>query len=320
MTKPHTHIVSRIGGWIALVVSILGVGMYNALGKNLSGSLSPYAILLASELVMAALVLVAFGAVPTFQDIKKLSKKTLKYSIIVATASSVIGPIFWLEGIQLSSATNASLFAGVDIVCTMILASVWLRQRFHPEQIAGAFVVCIGIAFAFLVSCSRTGLSFGLGDALLFLGTASTSVGNVVFRKYLSHCNPRVFLSVRIITCIVILTAIAPFLTGSLAEEILNMPTVLILTLITFGVVGRFVSMYGYYTAIERLPITTVSLCGSSTVIIGLFFAYVLAGEAIAWYHIVGATLIMSGMALFEWPHKPVQWHPLPVPMKSAHH
>lgn len=309
-----------IGGWIALAISIVASGTYNGFGKNLTDVLSPYSILLASEFVMAVLVLMSFGAVPTVRDIRKLPRETLKAAIIISLASAVVGPILWLEGLSRSTATNASLFAGVDLAVTMGLAALWLNQRFSRRQLVGAAIVVGGIASSFLLSLGN-GITPQSGDFLLLLGTLLFCSSNICFRRYLSDCDPRLFLTVRIGVAITTLCFISPFLNVSMSQEIFNLPAALILSLIGFGAISRFTGMYGYYTAVERLPIGTVSLCGSTTVIASVLLSHLLTGEPLLWTHALAAGLIVGGSIVFEWPaRKKMKWHALPVAMKSAHH
>ncbi|MBP9750252.1 MAG: DMT family transporter [Candidatus Peribacteraceae bacterium] len=309
----------RAIGWIALAISIVASGTYNGFGKNLTDVLSPYSILLASEFVMALLVLVAFGAVPTARDLGKLKGSTWKAALVVSLASAVAGPILWLEGLQRTTATNASLFVGVELAVTMGLASLWLGQRFSKRQLLGAGIAVVGIAFTFILSLLQ-GVEPRSGDLLLLLGTIIFCSSNVCFRRYLLDCDPRLFLAVRICVAIVTLCLISPFLQVSMAHEILNLPTSLILSLVAFAAISRFTGMFGYYTAVEHLPLPTVSLCGSTIVISSLLMSHWLTGEPLLWTHGVSAVLIVAGTLVFELPMHGPRLHPVPVPLKAGHH
>lgn len=318
LAQKHTPSSARIGGYIALVISILATGTYNGFGKNLTSELSPYSILLASEFVMATLILVAFGAVPTIKELRKFKAETWKAAVVISLASAVVGPILWLEGLSRTTATNASLFAGLDLAVTMGLASLWLRQRFHGRQFVGAGIVIVGIALTFILSIAK-GVTLQSGDALLALGTLIFCSSNVCFRRYLKECDPRLFLTVRVMVAIITLSLISPFLRVSMAEEIFHLPATLAVSLVGFAVISRFTGMYGYYSAVERLPIGTVSLCSSTTVIASVLLSHVLTGEPLLWQHGVSALLIVTGTLIFELPNR-IRWHALPVAIKSTHH
>ncbi len=318
LAQKHTTTSASHLGWIALVVSIVASGTYNGFGKNLTAVLSPYSILLASEFVMATLILVTFGVVPTIKALRKLKTETWKAAVVVSLASAVVGPILWLEGLSRTTATNASLFAGLDLAVTMGLASLWLGQRFHTRQFVGAGIVIVGIALTFILSMAR-GVTLQSGDILLALGTLIFCSSNICFRRYLRECDPRLFLTVRVTVAIVTLCLISPFLRISMADEILHLPTALIASLVAFAVISRFTGMFGYYTAVERLPIGTVSLCSSITVIVSVLLSHVLTGEPLLLQHGLSALLIVTGTLIFELPNR-VKWHALPVAIKSARH
>lgn len=294
-------------------------GTYNGFGKNLTDSLSPYSILLASEFVMALLVLIAFGAVPTARDLGKLKGGTWKAALVVSLASAVAGPILWLEGLQRTTATNASLFVGIELATTMALASLWLGQRYSKQQLLGAGIAVFGIAFTFILSLWE-GIAPRSGDLLLLIGTVIFCSSNVCFRRYLLHCDPRLFLTVRILVAISTLCLISPFLQVSMAQEILNLPVELIFSLVAFAAISRFTGMFGYYTAVEHLPLPTVSLCGSTIVISGLLMTHLLTGEPLLWQHGASAALIVAGTLVFELPSRGPRLRPVPVPIKAAHH
>ncbi len=317
-TQKHTLAGPTIG-WIALAVSIVASGTYNGFGKNLTDALSPYSILLASEFVMAFLVLLVFGAVPTARDLSSLKRDTWKAALVVSLASAVAGPILWLEGLQRTTATNASLFVGIDLAVTMALAWLWLGQRFTKWQLAGAGIAVMGIAFTFILSLGQ-GVQLRSGDLFLFFATLIFCSSNVCFRRYLLHCDPRLFLTVRICVAIGALCLISPFLRVSMAQELMNLPAELILSLVAFGAISRFTGMFGYYTAVENLSLPTVSLCSSTVVISSLLLSHVLTGEALLWTHGVSAVLIVAGTLVFELPSRGASLHPVPVPLKAAQH
>jgi drug/metabolite transporter (DMT)-like permease len=94
---------------------------------------------------------------------------------------------------------------------------------------------------------------------------------------------------------------ISPFIPHPFIEEVRQFPWELIGVLLAFGFVSRFLLVFSYYEAIERLPIPTISLLSTLVVAGGTLFAHLYLGEPIHGYQAAGTLLIILGAMVVEW-------------------
>jgi drug/metabolite transporter (DMT)-like permease len=92
----------------------------------------------------------------------------------------------------------------------------------------------------------------------------------------------------------------SPFIEHPFITEILLLPLAMIPVLIIFAFVSRFLNSVMYYMAIDRLPVTTVSLVSTLDIIGSIAFAFFYLGEPVLWYHYFGGAFIVLGNVLLE--------------------
>lgn len=142
--------------------------------------------------------------------------------------------------------------------------------------------------------------SLRTGDLLVLTATLTFTVGNILFRKHLSDLPTEVAILFRTGMAIAVFLLLAILLAPSLLAEVGAFPLALLPTLLAFGFVSRFLNLFSFYEAIERLPVTTVSLFSSLSIVVGVLFAHWYLGEPILWYHLVGGAFILGGAFLIQ--------------------
>lgn len=65
----------------------------------------------------------------------------------------------------------------------------------------------------------------------------------------------------------------------------------------TVGVMGVYAILW--QQVIKRMPIATAYMFKGTSLIFGLLFAYLLFGEQITLYNIIGAAIIITGIAIY---------------------
>lgn len=290
---------SRSIGWIALAVCILAASTYNTFAKILTGAISPLTLFFVSELLTGFFVSFSYGFMPVIRSVLRVKKKYVLPLICVGLTNGTIAPLLLFPGLNMSTAVNASLFSNTEMIFLIILAVVILREPFRREH---ALSVCTMIAGVLIIALRgfTEGLNFRVGDILLVLSGLSFAVGSTIFRKYLHHVEPQIVLFVRASVAITCFFLISPFTRHPLIEEIRAFPAALLPVLLGFGFISRFLNIFSFYEALDRLPVTVVSLFSNLTVIISITFAWWMIGEPIAWYHAAGGILIVLGALVLE--------------------
>ena len=287
-------------GWLALSTSILAGATYNSFAKVLSPALSPLSLVLVSELLVLLFVLVTFGAVPILRNCRNLSRRDMAWLFIIGALNGLVGPGLWFTGLSMTSAVNAGFFGKIEVVFLLVCAAVFLK-----EKVTRAHVMAMCAILAGMTAISFKGFTEGLqtiqaGDLLIVAAGFAFATGSVLCRKFASHLKPHMLLGARSLTAIVAFVAIAPFVPNGLSAELRLFPFALIPALVGFGFISRFINSVAFYEALERLPISTISLSVAIDVVLGTVVAWAMLGEPIAWYHFLGGAFIVLGVVLLE--------------------
>lgn len=290
--------VSAIG-WIALAISIVCGSTFNGFAKMLTTALSPLSLLLLSEVVTWLSIVFTFGLIPTGRHVLEIKKKEILPLMAMGVCSGIGGPLLWFSGLEYTEAVNASFFGKTEMVFLIILAHFLLREKFSRGHLLASIAILAGVITITFQGFS-TSLQLQIGDILILCAAFSYSLGNMMFRKFLTDVPPEVALLVRATFAITTFFLASPFVSHPLIEEISVFPIALVPAVIGFGFLSRFLNSFSFYEAIERLPVSTVSLFGAMEVIGGVLFAYLYIGETVEWYHILGGAFIFGGTLILE--------------------
>lgn len=287
-------------GWIALCVMILASSTYNSFGKQLGTALTPLSILVLSEALTAFFVLLSFGVFPTARRLLRLDRRHLMPLLALGLCNGLLAPLLFFTGLQYTTAINAELFGRMEMVFLMFLAIVILKQEHLTRaHVIASAVIIFGISFVALRGFSEH-MSLRQGDPLILLSTFTYACGGILFKKYLHKLDPELVIVSRATIAVVAFLLISPFIDHPLAEELRRFPVVLIPALLGFGFIARFLNLFSFYEAIERIPVSAVSLFSTLNILCGITFAHLYLGEPIFWYHLIGGGLILLGVLLLE--------------------
>jgi drug/metabolite transporter (DMT)-like permease len=206
---------------------------------------------------------------------------------------------------------NANLFGNAEMVFLILLAIFVLGERWTVGHAIASISIALGIFIVALRGFTE-GISFRTGDILIILASLSFSLGSITFRKYLHHIEPQIAIFVRSLTAISVFLLLhglalaagsgeeSALPVHSFLAEIRSFPLALLPALLGFCFIARFCNVLTFYVALDRLPVATVSLLGSLTVVTGTLFAHWYLDEPILWYHTFGGSLIILGGIILE--------------------
>jgi drug/metabolite transporter (DMT)-like permease len=172
-----------------------------------------------------------------------------------------------------------------------------LSEHMSRMQLIGMLTVIIGIVIV-NVSGSDVGLNVHIGDLLILLGSVASGAGSVLFKKYLSHVMPELAIVIRNIAGIIAVGFISLIISHSVSAEVAAFPVQKVLLLLAFTFFSRYLNLTFFYEALDRLPATTLSLIQIASPLTGVLFAFLILGEHIHSYHILGGIFIVFGLML----------------------
>lgn len=287
-------------GWLALSTSILAGATYNSFAKVLSPSLSPLSLVFVSELLVLLFVLVSFGFVPIMRSCRTLSRKDVAWLFIIGSINGLIGPALWFTGLSMTSAVNAGFFGKIEMVFLLVCAGVFLKERITRAHVTAMCTILAGMTIISLKGFTEGLQQIQAGDLVIVAAALSFAMGSVLCRKFAMHLKPHLLLGARSLTAIIAFIALSPFVHHGLPTEIGVFPIALIPALIGFGFISRFVNSVAFYEALERLPVSTITLTGAVDIILGTIVAWAMLDEPILWYHFLGGAFLVTGTLLLE--------------------
>jgi len=186
MVQSHTHLWPGVP--LALGSAIL-FGLSAPLSKLLVGAIDPW--LLAGILYLGAgagLGLIHAGrtvfGLPNAEA--PLTRADLPWLAAVVAFGGVLGPLFLMLGLSLTSASSASLLLNLEGLATMAIAWLVFRENVDRRLLLGAAAILTG---AVLLSWNGSGLSLDAGGLFVAAACLCWGIDNNLTRK-LSSADP----------------------------------------------------------------------------------------------------------------------------------
>lgn len=272
-------------------------GTYNALAKGLTPFLSPVTLLILSEALTAVFIVVTFGLVPLLRKLAKMDGRTIRMCVIVGLLNSAVAPLLWFTGLSYTTAINATMLSSGEMVCVLILSHFLLQEKLGRMQFWGMFTVIVGIVIINWASMNEPAAVY-IGDIFIILGSIASGAGAVLFKKYLSHVMPELAIAVRNVAGIVAVAVVSLFFHQSITAEVTAFPLEKVLLLLAFTFFSRYLNLTFFYEALDRLPASTLSMIQIASPFSGVIFAFLILGERVHSYHILGGIFIVLGLLL----------------------
>ena len=194
---------------------------------------------------------------------------------------------------------NAELFIRAEVIFLVLLAVAFLGEKLKRQHIVGAICVFLGVAIVTLRGFTES-LTLSRGDGYILLAALFYACGGILYKKKLHTVEPELMIFCRTCIALAVFFLSSPFMHHTLIEELQHFPTELIIALLGYGFLARFVNLFSFYESIERLPVRTVSLLLNLGLVGSIGFASVYLNAPILPYHLAGAGFILIGSVLME--------------------
>lgn len=292
---------STIVGGIALTIAIITSSTYVPLGKELSGAVTPLTLVLISEVFILFFTMMSFGIVSLGKEIADVRKKEV-LPIVAFGLFGLISNILFFTGMQMTTAVNAELFTRSRVLFGVVLSALFFKETFNRLQISGCGVLLGGIALITFQGFTHA-FELNAGDGIVILSVLSLSIGTICIKKSLHRIHPELILSCRAAMTIVAFFLFSQFTDHTIIHEIRDFPLELLWTLLAFGFFSRFLYVLSFYEAVERISVSKVYVISTLNIIGTILVAHYYLHEALAWYHLAGALLIIIGTIMMQLTH-----------------
>ena len=219
---------------------------------------------------------------------EKLNKSDLPYTIGMIVLD-IAAPIFLMIGINIGSASNASLLGNFEIVATTIIALLIFR-----EKVTSKLWIAIGFITVSSIVLSVEGaesFKFSLGSLFVILATCCWGLENNCTRKISDKSTYEIVL-------------LKGFFSGSgsfivaliLGERIPEMKYIMAALLLGFVAYG--LSIFMYIRAQRDLGATKTSAYYAVAPFVGTFLAFIVNGEKLTLVYFIGLVFMIIGSVI----------------------
>ena len=255
---------------LASVAVIWGFGF--VFMKQVLAYISPALLSMIRFLISAVVMLIIF-----FKPIVKLTKRQWLSGIIAGLVMTV-GFALQTYGMALTSASNAALLTGLNIVMVPFFAWVFYKKRPPLKSFIAAVCAFFGIAFLSFGGLSK----LNVGDLLCFLCAVAFAIHFIVLGKITKDADTNALTFVQMLTATVVFTFIA-FVFDFQAVKASTFDKSLIFPMFSLCI---FSTGYAYIVqtgAQKTVPPSRVSLILSCESVLGAIFTVLMGLETFTW-------------------------------------
>ncbi|MEO3937443.1 EamA family transporter [Dermatophilaceae bacterium Soc4.6] len=212
-----------------------------------------------------------------------------KTALISTLTISGFFVLIYVAGQRLPSSVASTLMAGSAVV-VLVAARLLLGERAARRSWAGAVLGTGGVVL--LVGAAAGGLDLlGVGAALLAMVAAS--VGFVLTKRWEPPVSPTTFVAWQLTVGGVLLTPVALAVEGPPAALTGSQ----VAAFAYLVVIGTAVAYVAWFAGLRALPAGTVGLIGLLNPVSGALLGVLLAGERLAPLQVIGALVVVVGVA-----------------------
>ncbi len=274
--------------FIKYISALLLFGLNGIVASHIS--LNSYEIVFLRTLIGSVLLIVLFLIGKGKFHIKEYKKDTL--FIVLSGIAMGTSWMFLYEAYQQIGVSLASLLYYCGPVIVMILSPIIFREKLTLPKLLGFLIVLVGIFFVngnAVGSSNPWGLFCGAMSAVtyFFMVTLNKQSKNIVGME-----NSVIQLVISFITVAIFTVVKQGF--------IIDIPANAWIWILVLGIVNTGVGCYLYFSALSKLPVQTVAVCGYLEPLSAVLFATFLLGEKMTLLQIIGAVCIVGGAMIGE--------------------
>ena len=198
----------------------------------------------------------------------------------------ILAPIFLMIGINIGSASNASLLGNFEIVATTVIALCFFKEAVSRELwTAIAFITLSSILLSFEGSGS---FQFSYGSLFVILATSCWGLENNCTRKISDKS------TYEIVVLKGVFSGGGSFLIAVVIGE--QLPNInYILSVMILGFVAYGLSIFLYIRAQRDLGASKTSAYYAVAPFIGAFLAFIVNGEKLTWIYFAALVFMLIG-------------------------
>ncbi|MBC6431275.1 DMT family transporter [Nostoc sp. HG1] len=237
--------------------------------------------------------------------LQQLSKKDWLALIAIAILSGALVPGLIFQALALTGVNNIILIGRLEPPLAIAL-SVWLlRERVNSWEVVGAIAAFVGVALTILLQPSQTTtinmgvLRLGIGELLAAIAAVASVVSTIIVKEWLSDIPVGIFSIFRTALGTVIFFFAALVLYGN--DHFMDVFSPFLWQwMLVYAAVIVVLGQSFWLKGLRASTVSTASLAGSFTPIVGIVAAYLVLGEVPTFAQYIGGSLILVGIFLSQ--------------------
>lgn len=215
------------------------------------------------------------------------------------------GMTFEYFGTRYTTASNVSLIVSTEMIFSIFLAVLLLKEKLHVHTIIGGICAFFGmglVVYQDIQSAEFHMNSALLGDGLVLCSVIGWGMYNIFSKKVLNHSDPIYTLFyVSLFSVLSLLTL--SIVSGEIVHMLSLSPKAWAGT-VYLGLFGSCLGMVFYFQALKRLPVSIAALTITLLPVFGVLCAMIFLGETLSMVQVVGAVIIIASVGYVVYPRK----------------
>lgn len=282
-------IFSMIKTYLKYFIALLLFGSNGIVANHIT--MNSYETVFARTLTGSLFLMIIY----TFSKNKLTFHKNKKHFLFLIFSGMAMGTswMFLYEAYRSIGVSLSSLIYYCGPVIVMAVTPLIFKEKLSKYKIFGFLIVLIGIFFVNGTAFKNNNISFGLFCGIM---SAFMYAFMVIFNKKAKSITG---LENSMLQLIISFLTVAVFVFFKKGIDISNIRENIIYILI-LGVLNTGVGCYFYFSSIQKLSATTVSVCGYIEPLSAVLFSVVLLDEKLTFIQTIGAIFIIGGAIFSE--------------------
>ncbi|MCW9710454.1 DMT family transporter [Avibacterium sp. 21-586] len=286
-------------GYLCLILATLFWGGNYIFGKMLSREVDPIVLTYLRWFPAVVILLLLFAKrtlafYPTIQ-------KTWKILTALSLLGIVIFPLFLYQGLQTTTALNASIYLAVVPIAVLLLNRLVFGDKIHPLMLAGAVVSFFGVLCLLSQGDPQTLLQFNVnkGDLWAIGSALSWALYCCIIRLRPTDLPNAVMLTLLVAIAMLCFSPFFLWKALTASEPIISQISTNHWAMIGYLVIGPSILSYALWNyGISLVGGAKGAVFTNVTPLFAALLGISVLGEALYWYHFASGTLIVLGLLM----------------------
>ncbi len=279
---------------LLLLVTVLWAGNF-PLGKLGLAELGPITLTAARALIAAPLLLLAarlsHGPFPVF------TRRDYRTFVVISLTGLVANTTVWYWGLKYTSPVAAGILGASAPVVVALIAALWLRDPLTSRSVLGIVITVVAVLLTIArgsLDVLRT-LSFNKGD-LIILGSQLAWVSYTLYSR--ANTSALRTMTIQAGAHVVSVLILVPLALFERPWESLARASWVGWSVIAYSAGPITLGHLWYYQGIRAVGAGRAAVFMNLIPFLVIGLSWLLLGEAIHWYHAVGACAVIAGVVL----------------------